>query len=65
MNIKELRAKMGISQEKMAGRLGVSLGSIRGWEYGNHTPSPMAQERIDKLTREEGEKNEIGNTQNG
>jgi putative transcriptional regulator len=52
MNIKELRAHLGITQEKMAAKLGVSLGSVRGWEYGNHTPSPMAQVRIDKLTNE-------------
>jgi transcriptional regulator with XRE-family HTH domain len=52
MNIKELREKMGITQEKMAAKLGVSLGSIRGWEYGNHTPSPMAQFKIEGLIRE-------------
>jgi DNA-binding transcriptional regulator YiaG len=54
MNIKELREKMGITQEKMAAKLGVSLGSIRGWEYGNHTPSPMAQAKIDDLIDEIG-----------
>lgn len=49
MTIKELRQKLGLTQEKMAAKLGVSLGSIRGWEYGSHKPSPMAQERIDEL----------------
>jgi putative transcriptional regulator len=54
MNIKELRVHLGITQEKMAAKLGVSLGSIRGWEYGNHTPSPMAQVRIDRMIGELG-----------
>jgi DNA-binding transcriptional regulator YiaG len=58
MNIKELRTALGISQQALAAKLGVSLGSIRVWEYGKFKPMPVYQERIDRLiseTKKEGE----------
>jgi transcriptional regulator with XRE-family HTH domain len=53
MTVKELRASLGISQQALAAKLGVSLGSIRVWEYGKFKPMPVYQERIDKLIMEE------------
>uniref|UniRef100_A0A6H1Z9C3 Putative DNA binding, helix-turn-helix domain containing protein n=1 Tax=viral metagenome TaxID=1070528 RepID=A0A6H1Z9C3_9ZZZZ len=49
MTIKELRIRLGLTQEAMARELGVSLTTLRNWEYGLHGPSPMAQEKIERL----------------
>jgi len=51
MNLKELRASLGWSQEKMARELDVSLGTWRNWEYGV-TPSRMARRILDKFLAE-------------
>lgn len=53
MNFKKIRLELGLSQEKWAAKLGVSLGTVRGWEYGRK-PSPMAMERIKKFLKEIG-----------
>lgn len=45
--IKALRTKTGLSQTKFAAFLGVSVASLRRWESGVATPSPMAKEKID------------------
>jgi len=45
--IKALRTKTGLSQTKFAAFLGVSVASLRRWESGDATPSPMAKEKID------------------
>jgi len=49
MDLRELRSKLGWSQERLARELRVSLSTLRGWEYGDHRPSPMAEERIQTL----------------
>lgn len=41
--IKELRAKLGLTQEALARKLGVSLFTVCRWEQGRSKPSPMAQ----------------------
>jgi len=51
MNTKDLRNKLGLSQTKFAKKLGLHLNTVRGWEYGRK-PSPMAQEKIDRLIKE-------------
>lgn len=62
MTVKELRAQMGISQQALAARLGVSLGSVRVWEYGKFKPMSVYQERIDKLIAEQGKEVEKDET---
>lgn len=54
IDMKSLRQKLGMTQEALARRLGVSYGTVRGWEYGRQ-PSPMAREKIDQLLKELGE----------
>lgn len=44
--IKALRTKSGLSQIKFAAFLGVSVASLRRWETGDSSPSPMAKEKI-------------------
>ena len=54
--IKEMRTGFGLTQEKFAKILGVSVASLRRWEAGEASPSPMALARIEevsKLTTEE------------
>lgn len=45
--IKALRTKSGLSQNKFAAFLGVSVASLRRWEAGEASPSPMAKEKIE------------------
>ena len=51
MNIKELRLKLGLSQERFAQKLGVSLSSVTRWERGISKPSQLAQRRLDRLNK--------------
>ncbi len=40
--IKELRGRLGISQEKLAERIGVAFATVNRWENGQSKPSAMA-----------------------
>jgi DNA-binding transcriptional regulator YiaG len=51
-SIKELRRKLGLSQEGLARKLGVSVITVRRWEKGTFRPSPLALLRIEELTKE-------------
>ena len=53
-DVARLRSRLGLSQEKFAEKLGVSLSSIEKWESGRHKPrglSVRALERLRKLSR--------------
>lgn len=50
INIKELRLKTGLPQSKFAILLGVSVASLRRWEAGDVLPSPMAMDKIAKIS---------------
>lgn len=49
IDIKELRGRTGLSQLKFAIVLGVSVSSLRRWEAGDATPSPLALTRINEI----------------
>lgn len=51
--LKKLRSKKGWSQERLARELGVSFQTIHRWETGKCEPSPLAQEKIDRLLESE------------
>lgn len=51
MNTKELRLKLGLSQEKFAQKLGVSISSVSRWERGISRPSQLAERRLNRLNR--------------
>jgi putative transcriptional regulator len=51
-SIRELRRELGLSQEGLARKLGVSVITVRRWEKGSFKPSPLALLRIDELTKE-------------
>jgi len=50
--IKGLRQKLGLSQEGLARKLGVSVLTVRRWEKGTYKPSPLAILRIEELKKE-------------
>jgi putative transcriptional regulator len=47
--IKELRFNLGMTQEQFAAELGVTAGSVRRWETGRNTPSPLAIKGMESL----------------
>jgi tRNA G10 N-methylase Trm11/transcriptional regulator with XRE-family HTH domain len=49
IDIKELRGRTGLSQTKFALLLGASVASLRRWEAGDATPSPLALIRIKEI----------------
>jgi putative transcriptional regulator len=51
-SIRALRLKLGLSQEALARKLGVSVITVRRWEKGSFKPSPLALLRIYELTKE-------------
>jgi len=49
--IRELRGRLGLTQERFAARLGVSFPTINRWENGRSVPSPLAQQRMEQILR--------------
>lgn len=49
--IAELRRRLGLSQEKLAARIGVSLPTINRWEKGKTQPDGMALRAIEQFVR--------------
>jgi len=43
------RKALGLSQQKMAVKLGVDPATLQGWETGQHRPSPKSMARITKI----------------
>ena len=52
--VRELRDRLGLTQEKFAARLGVTFPTINRWENGKAKPSPLALQRIEELLLELG-----------
>jgi putative transcriptional regulator len=58
--IRELRHRMGLTQEKLAARLGVSLQTINRWENdrASASPSSSTMQRIKQALHELGSRGE-------
>ena len=54
--IRELRDRMGLTQEKFAAKLGVTFPTINRWENGRAKPSPLAIQKIEEQLRSMGER---------
>ena len=52
--IKELRGRLGVSQERFAQALGVSLQTVRRWESGQTKSLPIISLKLEELHREPG-----------
>lgn len=49
IEIKDLRKKLGLSQEAFAHVLGVTFQTINRWERGTYKPSRLALEKLKQL----------------
>lgn len=49
MDIKGLRKKLGLTQEGLARKIGVSWSTVNRWERGRGEPSPLAREKLEIL----------------
>ena len=50
-HIKSLRQQLGLSQEELAQKLGVSFTSVNRWENRQTKPSKLARRQIDILCK--------------
>ncbi len=51
MDIKAIREKLGLTQEQLAHKIGVSFPTVNRWERKKSKPSPMAQKLLERLAR--------------
>lgn len=49
--IRELRSRLGLTQEQFAAKVGVTFSTVNRWESGKSRPSPLALKRINELRR--------------
>jgi len=50
--ILELRQSMGLSRERFARLVNVSASSIQNWEKERSQPTPLAEEKLERLARD-------------
>jgi len=55
--IKELRDKLGLTQEQFAQKVGVTFATVNNWEKGTRTPHPFLFQRLLEMAEEAGLKN--------
>lgn len=61
--IKSIRQQLGLSQEELAQKLGVSFTSVNRWENGQTKPSKLARRQIDIFCKKSGKlKDPVGAT---
>jgi DNA-binding transcriptional regulator YiaG len=49
--VKDLRAKLGLTQEQFAAKVGVTWSTVNRWENGRGKPSPLAMQQIRDLQK--------------
>lgn len=49
--LKQIREKLFLTQQELAGQLGVSFSSINRWETGKNEPSLKCKKRIFELAK--------------
>ncbi len=59
--IKALRARLGLTQEQFAQRVGVTFSTVNNWEKGNRNPHPFLFQRLLEMAEEAGLKNVVKN----
>lgn len=64
-HIKSLRQKLGLSQEELAHKLGVSFTSVNRWENGQTKPSKLAKKQIDLLSKKTEKLKDLVGAENG
>ena len=53
--LREVRRRTGLTQEKLAARIGVAFPTLNRWENARAKPSPLALKQIGALLNELGE----------
>ena len=53
-SVKEIRSKLGWTQEELAHQIGVSLSTVQRWEKSGTQPSRLARRELDRLTERSG-----------
>jgi putative transcriptional regulator len=48
-HVLEIRLEMGLTQEQLAAKLGVSFPTVNRWENKKTKPSPLAVQKLQKL----------------
>jgi putative transcriptional regulator len=51
VNVRELRERLGLTQEQFALRYGLDLDAVRNWEHGRRTPDPAARSYLRVIAR--------------
>jgi len=47
--IRDLRSRLGLTQEQFAAKVGVTFSTVNRWESGKSKPSPLAAKRIEEV----------------
>lgn len=55
--IKELRSRLGLTQEQFAQKVGVTFVTMNNWEKGHRRPHPFLLKRLLEMAEEVGLKN--------
>lgn len=63
--IKSIRQQLGLSQEELAHKLGVSFTSVNRWENGQTKPSKLARKQIDLLSKKTEKLKDLVGAENG
>jgi len=53
-NVRALRRRLGMSQEKFAAEIGVSFSTVNRWENAHRKPSPLSWRAVEMLARRRG-----------
>ncbi|KJH69644.1 helix-turn-helix domain-containing protein [Aliterella atlantica] len=54
--IREMRSHVGLTQEQLAGHLGVTYSTLNRWENQRGKPSPMAIQKIEAMLEQMGDR---------
>lgn len=52
--IRQLRSKLGLTQEQFAAKVGVTFSTVNRWESGKSKPSPLAMRQIEEMMENAG-----------
>lgn len=64
-NIRELRIRLGMTQEEFAHAVAVTFSTVNRWENGHAKPSKLARRAIEAVARRGNPRRETGTSLNG
>ena len=62
--VKDLRQRLGLTQEQFAQRVGVTYGSVNHWENGKRRPQPFLIRRLLEIKEELGAESKVPSKRN-